>query len=422
MNSKTVHFAKSSFLTTRRLVIKKLLLGATIGSLFLRESKVFAKEEKYVDNNLILPPPPCNSVVDADKEITNILKKGLVNIHDFMTAEQIADANSRVPRLDHSDALIKALQTSNGVYFPNVSGYYLIKDVIVPEGCWLVGNSFLPYVVKNRRDINGVGSGIVVADGGSSIFKFNKRVTLFGLVLYGGAGYKTDGLQAADNARVGGFRALYCGFYGFRIAIGQKNRYIGVDLTSCTISSNIIGVSNIIDSKILGGFINNNRGDGVSLQKGANDNVFMNVKNEWNGGNNYSAYLATNNVITSGICDRAGHCGVKSISSTWIINGAVFRRNGAKAGGSNTCTHFYLEGEGATLIANGIFTSKGGDDGGTGYVTPENSLVTTGKTNEMHLVVSGCDLSGFTVKPWLRTIVPIKCSINGNIGIADFNL
>ena len=358
-------------------------------------------------------------IMDGQINRIRSMNKKLVSIQDFMSDYEIADANSSKPRLDHSKALIKALRISPHVYFPNVKGYYLIKDVLLPKGCWLVGYSSLPYTVENKEDILGVGAGIVLADGGKAIFKFNTNATFFGIVQYGGPSYKIDGLQVVDKSLIGTFRAFYCGFYGFRIAIGENNKYVGVDLNSCMISSNFRGVQNILDSKIQGGTINNNHDDGVNLQEGANDNVFINIKNEWNRGSNYSAFRAKNNVITSGICDRAAFCGVKSIESTWIISGAIFRRNGSKAEESKDSSHFYMEGKDAELILNGVYTAIGQNDHKDGVVSPAYSLTTCGSSENQKLIISGCDLTGCTKRTWNNISIPAKYAISGNIGMND---
>ncbi|UAN64716.1 hypothetical protein [Serratia sp. JSRIV006] len=407
----------------RRVLLKKILLS-TIVTPFVMD-KTYAGvgneleqgENKVVDNNERFS----NNVQITDCNINRVgwENKELVSIQDFMSDYEIADANSSRPSLDHSKALIEALRISPHVYFPNVKGYYLIKNVILPKGCWLVGNSSLPYTVNSKEDILGVGAGIVLADGGTAIFKFDTNVTFFGIVQYGGPSYKIDGLQVVDKSLIGVFRAFYCGFYGFRIAIGENNKYVGVDLNGCMISSNFRGVQNILDSKIQGGTINNNHDDGVNLQEGANDNVFINIKNEWNRGNNYFAYRAKNNVITSGICDRAAFCGVKSIESTWIVSGAVFRRNGSKAGESKESCHFYMEGKEAELILNGVYTAIGQNDNRDGVVSPAYSLTTFGSSENQKLIVSGSDLTGCTKNTWNNISIPARFAISGNIGMSN---
>ena len=75
-------------------------------------------------------------------------------------------------------------------------------------------------------------------------------------------------------------------FYNFRIGIGSLSNYIKVDVEDCNVSSNNIGIANVVDSKLILSTINANVMYGIKLSDGANDNIFSALKIEWNGENN----------------------------------------------------------------------------------------------------------------------------------------
>ncbi len=122
---------------------------------------------------------------------SNIAGK-MTSLHDYMSSEELADANSDNPQIDHSEALRKALRNTSFLYLPAVKGAYRFKDVELPDGVWLIGNAKLPYMGDQSSKLIGCGSAIIMADGGECIFKFNNNVTLFGLALYGNEQLTSD--------------------------------------------------------------------------------------------------------------------------------------------------------------------------------------------------------------------------------------
>ncbi|MDP1171750.1 hypothetical protein Q6304_28805, partial [Klebsiella pneumoniae] len=68
---------------------------------------------------------------------------------------------------------------------PPVKGYYLFQNVVLPKGTILKGESELPYVANDIKDIIGNGSAVSNFDSKCPIFKFNNHVSLKGLALYG---------------------------------------------------------------------------------------------------------------------------------------------------------------------------------------------------------------------------------------------
>lgn len=341
----------------------------------------------------------------------------MVSVTDYMSDEQIKDINSSSPTLDHSDALRKALSISKVVYIPAVKGFYKFKDVDLEDGVWLIGSSKLPYYPKSIKDIKGCGSAIVMTEGGRSIFKFNNNVTLFGIVLFGDNNRTIDSIVFSNpkSGKLSNLRFLYCGFYSFRVGIGSLTKYIKIDVTNCISASNNFGIRNIVDSKVIGGSINGNYSDGVFLDKGANDNIFMNVKVEWNSGRNFVFQQAINNIISASICDRAGKQGISILKSQVIIDSCVIRRNGAKLTEQDMSCHIYVEGPGTTVLIKGSKTLVGKNDDRSGILSPSHSIIFGGNDNRIKAIISDNDLSGSILTSILYKIKPIDIAMNNNI-------
>ncbi|WP_223501066.1 phage head-binding domain-containing protein [Serratia sp. JSRIV006] len=348
--------------------------------------------------------------------------KEMVSIQDYMSEAEIADANSANPVMNHTHALIEARQESPVIFFPDVASYYNIGDAALPDHTVLFGYSTLPYTITGKESLKGVGAAICVADGASSVFKFNLYVALHGLAVWGGGPARgLSGLTKNDLSRNLQRISLYqCGFYGFAAGIGNLSYYVNeVDALLCHVSGNNYGVRNTIDSKYIGGYINANLLDGVRLLTGANDNLFVGVKNEWNGAANYYGFSAKHNVIIGGICDRASGAGVVGINAQWIIDALSMRRNGKDSINTNNCTHLYLEGPGAKILLSAIDTEVGANDDGSGDITPQYSIVSSGASTNMTLVATGGDFAGCTVAPLKMVTEPLKVNIKSNIGIDD---
>ena len=359
-------------------------------------NKVFSATESDLD-----------SVTSAQLFPSNIAGK-MTSLHDYMSPEELEDANSNNPYRDHSAALKKALQNTSFLYLPAVKGAYRFKDVELPDGVWLIGNAKLPYMGNQSSKLIGCGSSIIMAEGGACIFKYNNNVTLFGLALYGNEKLDSDGVTFANKevGKLSNLRFLYCGFYGFRIAIGNKNKYIKVDVNNCVISANKVGIYNIVDSKVFGGSINGNMADGILLNKGANDNTFLNVKVEWNEGSNFKFINSVNNIISSCISDRAGQYGIYLNSSQVVIDSSVFRRNSAKISNDEKSGHVLLTGERTSALIRSIKTVIGRNDDKSGKVSPKYGIVCQGESSAMKLIVSDSDLTGVTGSSFNFSVKP----------------
>lgn len=388
---------------TKRNFFKFVSLFST--QLFLSNKAFSTSSEIYLDSvtsGLLFP--------------SNVAGK-MTSLHDYMSTEELNDANSDNPQLDHSEALKRALKSTSFLYLPAVKGAYRFKDIELPDGVWLVGNAKLPYVGDKSSKIIGCGSAIIMSEGGGCIFSFNNNVTLFGLVLYGNEQLNADGVTFANQkvGKLSNLRFLYCGFYGFRIAIGNRNKYIKVDVNNCIVSANKVGVYNIIDSKVFGGSVNGNTADGILLNTGANDNTFLNVKVEWNGGNNFKFVKSVNNIISSCISDRAGQYGILLHSSQVVIDSSVFRRNSAKITNDEKSGHILLTGNKTSALIRSIKTVIGRNDDKTGKISPKYGVMCQGESSEMKLIISDSDLTGVTGRSFNFIVRPDVFKDTNNI-------
>lgn len=352
---------------------------------------------------------------------TGEIMDGFLSLRKFMTDEQWADANSLNPVLDHSSAFNKAWAVSPFIYVPPVMGCYRVKNVIAPFGALLRGLSYKPYTVSTDYDFYGCGSVIRKISGAESMFKWRSRTTHEGIV-FDGLDKLTAFIQSAETYMPRNFRAIRCGFYRHQHAIGgPAGKYIGVQITDCQIANNFRGVYNTIDSMFTSVTINANDDDGVNLQKGANDNSFINCRMEWNGGNNFVASGSLNNTIIGELNDRAGKAGIAVISAEVFVIGVRMRRNGRYASGTSNSTHFRMEGPGAKLILSAIETKIGADDDGSGATTPEYSIYTTGASTDMTLIINGSNFAGSTGTHVYMAVRPDTVRISGNVGINDYS-
>lgn len=345
-----------------------------------------------------------------------------VSIQDYMTPAQIADANSATPVLNHSAALVAALAVSKVVYFPPVKGNYLIGNVALPTDTVLWGNSSKPYTASSINSVRGRGSVICIFPGSASIFTMGLHVELHNLVFWGGgSGGTIDFLQrTTPSIELQRLRFYSCGFYGFRIACGNVTLYTKeLELYECNIANNNTGIRNTIDSKVFGGFINANTGDGVRQLTGANDNIYVGVKNEFNGGSGYSFTQAKHCLIVGGIVDRSGSAGISNNGAQVIIDGVWMRRNGANALGTPQCAHIYSEAVGTQLIVSNVDTETGVNDDGSGNNTPQYGITTAGASTDTSIQVSNCNFSGALISGLNAVTGSLRFAIRNNININD---
>ncbi|HBQ8470166.1 TPA: hypothetical protein L9A54_005389, partial [Klebsiella pneumoniae] len=96
-----------------------------------------------------------------------------------------------------------------------------------------------------------------------------------------------------------------CGIYRFLYGIGSYS-YTSVQVGMSSICANQDGVYNLIDSRLINCTINANTRHGVYLRNGANNNLFQNIRNEWNGGVGYLSDGSVGNIINGELVDRNG--------------------------------------------------------------------------------------------------------------------
>lgn len=323
----------------------------------------------------------------------------LVSVRKYMTNAQWADANSATPSMNHSAAFAKAIAAAvltgnKRVYVPPVLGHYNVKEVAVPNDIGLFGYSALPYTAFEVSDVLGVGSAIVMIAGGASLFTWGARNTVEGIVMHG-RNRSQDCFKSTDSS-TGGTRVRWCGVYRFNRGLGTPSYIGGAVVTESNFSGNSVGITNIIDSRVVGCFINANEGNGVSLLTGANDNSFLGTKNEWNNGNNWEFYQSGNNTVTGGVADRAGEHNFKIGSGAGVSIGTVVTRRAGRLKASGNNLHI----ESALKVSiTGMPTALGPNDDGSGTSSPSTAVFFRGTIGRV--TMSGVDMNGATGTPMM---------------------
>lgn len=314
----------------------------------------------------------------------------VVSVQDFMTNAEIIDANSTTGTMDHSHAFISAFAESRVVYVPPVLGQYRVANVTVPSYTTMYGYSTVVYNGYEDAHFNGKGSVIRKIPGAARMFLWGTRCDAFG-ILFDGADRSCSFLGLG-----GSFRAHRCGFYRFERVGNDLGKYCGMMLDFCNINQNTVGLYNLIDSMVANSTINANNVDGVSLGTGANNNSFINTRNEWNLGNNYSAYGSTENSVIGELCDAAGKNGFfAGGGASWNIIGTRVKRSGRQALTAKDNAHFRIEDSGSEIILNGVKTYSGVNDGGSGSLSPLVNVYSAGGSTSMRFMATNCDMSGY---------------------------
>lgn len=352
----------------------------------------------------------------------SVLINQCANIQSYMSASEIADVNSSAPSVDCTSALVQAAATGLPVYIPSVKGYYIVGDAEIPDHTTIFGSNTLTYTIANDAAIMGTGSVIKIKTGATSILKPQRYLNLYSINFWGGDKTKdllAKRIPANDIQRV---RIDKCGIHGFRVGVGLNTGYCKeFDVTDCRISGNLDGIKNLVDSKIIGGYINANSGRGIAQLTGANDLIVLGVKIEWNDAQNIFCYQVKNITITGCILDRSGLQGISCQESEVTVSGGKVRRSGRLAKGTNQCAHFYQEGASAKLIVTGTDTHNGADDNGSGDNTPDYSIIAGGGSTDMTLIFSGCSLVGSVVDVLKFVVTPSRAKITGCIGPNDYS-
>jgi hypothetical protein len=134
------------------------------------------------------------------------------------------------------------------------------------------------------------------------------------------------------------------------------------------------GLRGASDCYILQCHFISNASNGIHLITGANDNVIVGGKADWNG-RNINLSEANNNVIVGMIIDRASTRGISIRGGrNNAIVGCQLRRNGRRGGPPQENTHILLDST-ADVVVSGCVTRSGADDDGSGLVAPRVALV-----------------------------------------------
>jgi hypothetical protein len=177
--------------------------------------------------------------------------------------------------------------------------------------------------------------------------------------------------------------------------VGFDAAYVSATvLSDCMIHENDVGIADLVDSMVRSCVVNANGGDGIALGAGANDNMIVGTKIEWNDGHGIRAYRALHNVVVGGIVDRNGKTGAQLVecSHTTVV-GSVFRRNGRLATDTPDDDCHVYQRDCTGLVITGITTDSGPDDDDSGHPSPAVALRTEGGTD---LTVTANDLGGRT--------------------------
>jgi len=186
-----------------------------------------------------------------------------VSVHDFMTAAQIADAQSASPTLDMTAAIQAALNTNKSVYFPQ--GVYLTDPLLIPfeaAGAIYFGDGFYHYTATRQTVIKARTAGqahiIRIGNSGAS----GSDCLTFQQIKFECDNKAAIGIDATFGAF---FTMLDCGVYNFTsYGVYHKQglaRYDRVFInTSPTANPNAVGChlysdSAISDSEFSGGGI-----------------------------------------------------------------------------------------------------------------------------------------------------------------------
>lgn len=315
----------------------------------------------------------------------------------------------------------------DGVTFlecPPVPGIYVFGKnlVTLPVGFSFEGKSRKMTTTNSDSSFNNVGTVFRLFKGAPTLFKLTARHT-FRQVVFDGRDKSVRLTQGDDQTQY--CRFIDCGIHRWSVGIGQSspNGYTATLLVSGgTISSNYIGVKNVIDSAFLGVAIGSNDSHGVQLLTGSNNNSFVGGRNEWNGDCAYYGYGCKRILIQGDLLDRSGKNAVAAVAGAqFILSDVAVQRSGRLATeGSVDDAHFYIEGDTSSIIQTAVFTTTGANDDGSGRVSPTYLLATGGgASNSKSFIASASNLSGYSGTSWLRSGAVKTLSVIGCDGVED---
>lgn len=333
--------------------------------------------------------------------VSNLLE---ASITEYLTAEDQNTLRSSLGAEVNVDYALKAAIDAGilRLRFPRMIGIYVLgaDPVTLPIGFSMVGDRTRLYTAPSDSTFLNKGTVLRLSSGASSLFLLTQKHQFSGI--------NFDGRDKTVNLMKGADQTQFCRFYNCGIhrwlnGLGGSSSggYTAtLSVSFCDISGNYRGVRNLIDSKISDSTINANDTNGVELNVGANNNVFINVRNEWNNGVNYYGYGGKRNIVVGELCDRAGLNGIVAAGGAqWSLEGVNVQRSGRLATqGSVDDAHFYVTGEGSSIIMSGVYTTQGSDDTGGGRVSPSYTLAGGGNSSDTKTFSAvNSVLSGFGV-------------------------
>ena len=307
---------------------------------------------------------------------------------------------------------------------PPVPGIYVFGKSLVtlPVGFSLEGKSRKMTTTNSDSSFYNVGTVFRLFKGAPTLFKLTARHT-FRQIVFDGRDKSVRLTQGDDQTQY--CRFIDCGIHRWSVGIGQSspNGYTATLFVSGgTISSNYIGVKNVIDSAFLGVAIGSNDSHGVQLLTGSNNNSFVGGRNEWNGGCAYYGYGCKRILIQGDLLDRSGKNAVAAVAGAqFILSDVAVQRSGRLATeGSVDDAHYYIEGDGSSIIQAAVYTTAGANDDGSGRVSPTYLLATGGgASNSKSFIASASNLSGYSGTSWLRSGAVKTLSVIGCDGVED---
>ncbi|MDY1887983.1 phage tail fiber protein [Klebsiella pneumoniae] len=364
-----------------------------------------------------LAKPTGGQLVKVQNATVNELTEASILM--FMTR---ADINTLLNTTGAEVAVDYALQAIinagyKSVRFPHtVKGIYTLNgSVILPGGFTIYGECSKPYTITDDSSFVGKGTVIRKASGADYIFGPGSVFRIYGCILDG-----RDQQRPLINQtnQVRGGILFNCGIYRFLYGIGSYS-YTSIQVGKSSICANQDGVYNLIDSRVIDCTINTQTRHGVNLQAGANNNLFSNVRNEWNEGIGYNISGSIGNIINGELVDRNGSTNFAITNGGGAVIGDLLSQRPGRnsSAGSSYNTHFYIEGSGSYIMLSNVKTRVGVDDDGGGNITPERVITTGGSSSNMSIQADNCDLTGYTISSLREITVSGTKLFGNNIGV-----
>lgn len=311
----------------------------------------------------------------------------------------LADGSMNPSPTDDTLAIQAALDASLHVYFPKnngLTGYYTGSLKPRPGHC-LSGDYSAGSTDTNTNGVYLVGrlGAAEIIDTMSNNAEF---MTIRGLGLYG-VNRAINGVNWCGNRST--FRdmhVLYCN-HGF--GDGADTSGSGVSWLNVTAVANNYGASNPNDGRFIGGRFASNILDGIICQEGANDNLVLGTKLDFNGRWGFNGYNAPKQTIIVENVDRNGTGGIRLHGCSYSRVIAFCQRNGSQ-GSSNPEENCHVLIDDASHVSIDLTTKMGAgdDENSPGPVTPLSSVVYSGTVT--NLMLQG-DLTGCTATPLIGT-------------------